>query len=316
MPTLEENLGSAEASVQAAQVVKPDANELDCIKKFCAEEVAKRARTSEATKILKGLRASQKMFRESLLKELKASGEQCFALSKADAKRLDDECAKAGRSNVPRFVRNVQSNKDSSITPEIIQESLESLTSDDLNETNATGHEAIKAAILQSIRRSIRSFTENAKLMSSLPRGQDTYDVVEASATVSDLMYQLWTTECQIKDALESKKQDPEITKAQNCFKETIEGFFVRTGLTAQRLVVEGLPYRLVRRVSVRKPKIGIGKLEKMLDDIVKDLDPKTFKPNDLIRSLQIQLSSMPPEMKTCINLCSVKAEAKEVEKV
>lgn len=312
MPTLKENLEASEASVQAAQVVRPDATELDCIKKFCNEEVAKRLRTADATLTLKRLRTAQKMYRDSLLKSLKADGAACFALSKADAKRLDDECAKIGHPNCPRFVRLVQSNKDSTITPEVIQESLETLTSDDIKETNATGHQAIKEAILQSIRRNIRSFTESAKLMNSVPRGSDTYDLTEAPTDISNTMFQLWTTECEIKVALESKKQDPEITKEQNGLKQTIEGFFVRTGLTAQRLVVEGLPYRLVRRVSVRKPKIGIGRLEKMLDDIIKDIDPKNFKPNDVIRELQIQLSSMPPEMKTCINLCSVKTEKPE----
>jgi hypothetical protein len=310
MPTLDENLKIASESMQAAQVVKPDRSELDSIKKFCSEEVQMRTKNAEIAAELKALRVLQKASKATLLNELKSSNIECLALSKDDAKRFDTACAAEGLEAVPHFIRLLKTNKDSTITSDIIQEALETLSSDDLRESSGENkQETIKEAILKNIRRTIRSFTESVKLMTSLPRGTDIYEVPEASASIGETIYALWRTEQIIKRKLAEKKTDPEVTKRQNELKEIIEGFFVRTGLTAQRIIVEGKPYKLMRRVSVRKPKVGIGKLSEMLDEVIRSIDPASFKPVDIIRGLQIQLSSLPPETKTSISLATVKVE-------
>jgi len=309
MPTLAENLKKADESMQAAQTVKPDKAELDSIKKFCSEEVLRRTKHAEVSAELKALRATQKAAKEALLTELKNNNLECLALSKDDAKRFDTACASEGIESVPHFIRLLKSNKDSTITPDIVQEALESLSMDDLSETSGTKQDAIKEAILKNIRRTIRSYTETVKLMPSLPRGLDIYEITEAQASTSETTFALWRTQQLIKQKLAEKKTDPDVTKKQNELKEIIEGFFVRTGLTSQRIVVEGRPYKLMRRVSVRKPKVGIGKLSDMLDEVIKTINPASFKPVDIIRGLQIQLSSLPPETKTSISLSTVKVE-------
>jgi hypothetical protein len=80
----------------------------------------------------------------------------------------------------------------------------------------------------------------------------------------------------------------------------------------SQRIVVEGKPYKLVRRISVRKPKIGIGRVEKILDDILQDpeyADAKLLRPANLIKALQIQVSSVAPETKTTVSLSAIKTD-------
>ena len=312
MPTLKENLEAADSAVRAAQTVKPEAKELDAIRKFCNEEVAHKKRVAEVAETLKTLRATQKALKSRLLEAIKASGSTCFALSKDDAKRLEKEASAAGLPQVPPFARLVQTNKDATITSEVIQEALAELTLEDITEAKGDGREALKNAVMQNVRRTIRSFTESVRLMTSLPRGSDHYDVPETPEATVEIIWSLWTTEQTIKKHLDAKKQDPETAQAQAALKETIEAFFVRTGLTAQRLVVEGAPYRLVRRVSVRKPKIGIGKLEPMLDKVLRDIKLEAFRPVDVIRGLQIQLASVPSETKTSVSLCAVKKSAEE----
>lgn len=310
MPTLDENLKSARESMHAAQTVRPDASELDSIKKFCNEEVQMKLKNAEITAELKALRASQKSAKELLLNELKNTNQPCIALSKEQAKTFEATCAAEGLESVPHFLRLVQTNKDSSITPDIIQEALETLSINEIKEADgSTIHDAIKDAILKNVRRTIRSYTESIKLTMSMPRGSDIYEIAETKDETADTILRLWRTEQDIKKKLAEKKIDPEVSKRQNDLKEIIEGFFVRTGLTTQRIVVEGRPYKLSRRVSVRKPKVGIGKLSQMLDEIIATIDPKSFKPVDIIRGLQIQLSGLPPEMKTSITLGAVKVE-------
>lgn len=317
------NLEQAEEAMQKAQVVKPDPKELEAIKKFCTEEVKQRSKTADMAAELKTLRARQKALKDDLLKALQAieRGPKAVALSKADAQRLEALASSEGLPGVPPYLRLNTTNKDGTITPEVIQEALESITPEDLEEAavalkaDGTPDDKLKSAAvrkvaLDNIRRLIRSYTESPKLLANLPRGLNVYDLAEAPSELADKMWSSWSTEQAIKRALAAKKQDPAAVKAQGDLKTKIEAFFVRTGLTAQRLVVEGQPYRLVRRVSVRKPKLGIGKLETILDEVLTDaLGPSgVFRPTELIRALQIQVTSLPPETKSTVALCAVRA--------
>lgn len=314
--------------MEAAQVIKPDSKELEAIKLFCAEEIKQRERVATVSDEIKGLRAQQKAHKEALTKAMQAllpDGKcKCAMLSKADAERLEALTSAAGIPSVPPYVRLVQANKDATITVEVIQEAIESLTEEDIADGGAASAgpggaaEAIKAAVLQTIRRTIRSYTESLKIMPSLQRGLSTYDVSECTTAMADSMHALWTTEQALKQALASKKADPEVTAKMTDFKARIEAFFIRTGLTAQRIVVENKPYRLVRRVSVRKPKVGIGMFEKMLNEALTEVGLSggaagtpaggRFRPAELIRALQIQISSVAPETKSTVSLCAVKA--------
>jgi hypothetical protein len=75
---------------------------------------------------------------------------------------------------------------------------------------------------------------------------------------------------------------------------------------------VDSKAYKLVRRVSVRKAKIGIGQVEKMLDHVLKDIRPESFKPAEVCREIQILMTSLPPETKSSIKLCAVKDPAED----
>lgn len=279
--------------------VKPAAEELTAIKQFCSAEAARRATAEASAEAVKALRTQVKAAREALQKDMTQMRAKCVALSKADAKRLD--------AALPPYARIVQANKDAAVTPEVVQEAIESLTPDDLRETGAQGLAAVRAAVLQNIRRIVRSYTETLKLHACLQRGVSPYDVAEASPEMADAMYTLWTAEQALKRALEARKPPAEETKALSALRDRIEGFFVRTGLTAQRVVVEGRPYRLVRRVSVRKPRVGIGRVETLLDEVLKDLSGDV-NTGALIHALQVQLSAIPPETKSSVVLCAVRA--------
>lgn len=310
-----QQLEAAESAMASAQVVKPDSKELSAIKLFCAEEIKHRERATEASTVIKGLRAAQKASRVALTEALQAFGAEgrakCAMLTKADATRLESLAAAEGLPAVPPYVRLVQTNKDATITAEVVQEAIQAITEEDLRELAAADGgpaEAVRAAVLQNIRRAIRSFTVSLKLMTSVQRGLGPYDVPECTPEMADQMLALWSAEHKLKAALACKKQDPEVSANQTDLKTTIESFFIRTGLTSQRIVVEGRPFRLVRRVSVRKPKVGLGMFEKMLADAMGQVNATAFRPTDLIRALQIQLSSVPPETKSSVALCAVKA--------
>jgi hypothetical protein len=233
-------------------------------------------------------------------------------LSKEDRARFDKLCAAAGHDAMPPYLRTVKTNKDSSITPEIIQEAIESLTAQDISESAGGREDAaavLKEVILQSIRRIIRSFSETTKLMNNMPRGRTSYDTDTAPTNVAEIMFKSWTNDQEIKKLLLTRKIDPDLNKEHSILKERVESYFIRAGITAQRIIVDAKQYKLVRRVSVRKSKIGIGQIDKMLDQVLNALDTSAFKPQDVIRELQILITSLPPETHSSIKLCAVKVD-------
>ena len=205
---------------------------------------------------------------------------------------------------MPPYVRLVSANKDATITPDVIQEAVDAVTAADLAETQESDPKtALKMVVMQNIRRIIRTFTETLKMAPSLQRGLTVYEVAEVSTETADRMAALWTADHAVKNALAAKKEAP--NPDAEAIKTKVEAFFIRTGLVAQRVVVEGQQYRLVRRVSVRKQKVGIGKLESMLDEALGE----SLKGPDLIRNLHIALANVPPESKSSVSLCNVKSE-------
>jgi hypothetical protein len=313
--SLHENLSRTEQAIQEAQVVKPDAKELEAIKQYCSLEVKLKRELAGLTEKIKDLKAKRKQLRDQLTKDVVAlcPSTKCISLSKDDMKRLEQACSASGIPCVPAFLRIVRNNKDTAINPDIVQEAIECITQDDLEEASKdtkVPHEIIKSVIVTNVRRIIRSYTENLKLLTSVPKGLNIYEITDATTEVANRMHELWTVEQEIKSQMGQKKVDDHVKETLDTYKEKIETFFARTGLTAQRIVVEGNPYRLVRRLSVRKQRIGIGKFETFLDEVLKSTNYKhltEFRPQQLIYDLQICITSVPPESKTSISLCAVK---------
>jgi hypothetical protein len=288
---------------------KPEASEIEAIKLFCASEVQKRQANDLLKKQVSKFRAVQSEQREKLTEYMKNGPYECVAISRADALRLDAQSNAEGLQIMPRYLRLIKTNKDTNITSEIIKESLQSITIEDIKENMTVEkleanqiQDALKQLILKLLRRNIRSFNLSLKLVTSSPSGQTLYDLPEAPSEISDQMWTLWNAEQSIKKLLSDK---PKLE--QGDLKERIENYFIRTGLTSQRIVVESKPWRLVRKVSIKKMRIGIGRIEHMLDDALKNQSLDRFNASEIIHFLQVQISSLPPETKTSVGLCAVK---------
>lgn len=311
----EDNLQVAQEALDQAQVVKPDKVEIDAIKQFCTLEVSKRNAHSQYSAQLKDLRAKQKALKLQLTNDF-SEQTKSMALSKAQVKQYEELSAASGIAPMFPYLRLVPANKDSSISPEVVQEALESITLEDIQEAStknandSSTASAIRTVVLTNIRRLIRSFTESLKILSSLPKGHSVYDLVETSDAVAERMWSYWSVEQEIKTLLASKKVSSDDSQHLKDLKAKVEAFFIRTGLSVQRISVEGHAYKLSRKVSVRKPKVGIGKLELLLDEILPQFTSgPLFKPKELIRAIQIQLSAIAPETKSNVTLSPIKAD-------
>ncbi len=290
---------------------KPEPAEIEAIKLFCAAEVQKRQATQNIKAQISKFRAIQSEQRKALTEYMNNNFE-CIAISRADAVRLDALSNAEGLQIMPRYLRLLKTNKDTNITSETIKEALQTISLEDLKENLGTletsdvdqekVQKALKELILKLLRRQIRSFSLNLKLVTSALRGLTIYELPEAPSDVADRMWALWNAEQSIKKLLADK---PKIDHPE--LKERIENYFVRTGLSSQRIVVESKPWRLVRKVSIQKMRIGIGRIENMLDEALKNQSLERFNAAEIIHFLQVQISSLPPETKTSVGLCAVK---------
>jgi len=320
--TLQENLALTDRAMESAQMVKPDTRELEAIKQFCSSEVKHRKSCEPLNEGLKTLRASHKQIREQLFKCIVdlAPEQRCLALSKEDQKRLEAKCTEASIPCLPPFVRIVRAKKDLTINADVLEEAIESITIEDIKETlvelkSKVIQDALREVVLKNIRRVIQTYTESLKLVTALPKGLNAYNVAEASTQVANLMFDLWRLDCDIKAKAELKKMDEHTKSQMSDWKTRIETFFVRTGLTAQRIVIEGTPYRLVRRLSVIRPKLGITRMETIMSDILKRETYQqlaSFRPSDLLHDIQLYVSAIPPESKASIVLCAVRSSNEE----
>jgi len=300
-------MDTANEALEEIVKVKPENEEKKAIKNFCNEEVQRKAAAQKISEDVANLRAVQKECKAKLSKV------KCVMLSKDDNTKYQKLCAAEGLPAMPPYLRTIKTNKDGSITPEIVQEAIDCLTPQDLEEASGGRPvEIIKEAILKALRRIIRTYTETTKLMDNMPRGLTVYDMDTATPAVAETMYTSWRTQHEIKKLHDSKKIDPDVSKAHNVLKEKVEAYFIRAGITAQRIVVDSKPYKLVRRVSVRKAKIGIGQVEKMLDQVLVEVKADSFKPAEVCREIQILMTSLPPETKSSIKLCAVKDPAED----
>lgn len=285
--------------------ISPEKKELDAIKEFCTTEMKRKKTLNELALSVKTLRFEHKKIQEGLKNLMQKT--ECYALSKADAAEFDALSEKMGIEEIPKYVRLVRTSKDANITCEIVSEALENINNDDLIEQgveNRTPKEVIKNLVLTNIRRLIRSFTINLKLMKNIVKGLSIYEIPDAEKSVADEMWKLWVTEQEIK---KNSKLKPDACNKE--LKERVENYFIRTGLTAQRIVVEGQSFKLARKISIRKGKIGIGSFENILNELLKTLNAEKFNPNQLIHDLHVQISSLPPETKSTLGLTPIKVK-------
>lgn len=316
MKSLDENLRATDSAMQS-QLVKPSTEEISALKTFCTVEIERRQAAQTAGEGLKQVKATIKNEKAVLEAFLKASNSKCAMLSKDQMKRLETATAAEGLPPPPPYVRVVTSNKDLTITPDVIREAIEAVVLEDVQEALKTGssfHIAVQAAIMQNIRRSIRTYTEALRLSPSLERGKTTYDVVDVPDAMADVILREWSAEQRAKMLAEERKAAIGATgmdKTQKAALETtIASYFMRTGATSQRVVIDNTPYRVVKRTSVRKQKLGIGKLEPMVGEAaapVKSMAEFLERRATMVKDLQVKLSSVPPETKTSISLCSIK---------
>ena len=295
------------------QLIEPTANEKKCLSAYCNLSLVCKKAEEQASEQTKALKPIIKDLRAKLLDTLKETQCEILLIPHDLRKDADKRLASSGLPALPPYIRLIKNNKDLSINAETINDAIVALNVQDLEEIEdcENGKEALIKCVLNSLRRIIRSYTEQIKLSESVPRCIKACDVLFAPDDVALEAIRLHEESSIVLQTESRKRENIAQAKHEMALKVAdIETYFNRGSLTHQRIVLENQPYNLCKRISVIKPKITLSTMEDMLDKGLKQLKTKQdaikyleSNKDSLIKNVLKKLETMPSTTKVKIHL-------------
>jgi hypothetical protein len=300
-------------AVASDQLVEPTSQEKKCLSAYCNLSLVCKKAEELALEKTKHLKPIIKDLRGKLLEALKETQCEILLIPRDLRKEADKRLASLGLPALPPYIRLIKNNKDLSINAETINDAIESLSLQDLDDLEEceNGKEALIKCVLNSLRRVLRSYSEQIKLTESVPRCIKACDVMFANEELALEAIRLHEESSTVLHTESEKRDNIAQAKHEMASKfAEVEMYFNRSSLTHQRVVLENQPYNLCKRISVIKPKLTIKLLEEMLDKGLKQLKTKQdaikYLENNkesLIKSVLKKVETMPSTTKVKIHL-------------
>lgn len=321
MEATPQDLETAEA-ISEQQMLRPSPAEIASIKEYCNITLQKRELEMEAKKETQTFREAAKAAKEKLFNIMKTNPENTITFSKDKLREMDVECAKEGFQSVPPFLRWLSINKDSPIKPEVIEEAIQSISAEDIDEMKAYNkennidasiREVLREILLQKIRQLIRSISQNVKLSPSLERGKKQHEVPECD-DLAETVLQWHLNENRIKKKRDQCKESVTLFGGQiKDLQDPVEKFFDRTQTTSQKIVLNDRTFRLVKKTSVRKPRVGMTAVVPWINEAFDNLkidNVRTFhkNSNQVLKYIQEKMDEVKGEEKSSVSLVAVKS--------
>ena len=322
--TIDDLLAEADAVSEISIDVTDE--ERDTIRAYC--KLALRCKKTEASarEHLAGTKKTLAELRKDLLSALKDANVEILAIPKT----IRMEAEKKGAHTVPPYIRLTKTTKDLTITTDVIEDALRGLSEEDIRGSESqSGLEAIVRAVIEGVRRAVRSFSEHVKLVESVPRGTRAADIDAASPEISAIALQFHDLSNTVEGSEREKREAVGGDKSQmEVQRRIVESYFERAETTHQRVVLDNASYNLCKRTSVIKPKVTTKVLEQIVTDslilvykgrkLTREQAASSLgdKKNELLVAVKTALAGLPTSTKTAIHLQKVseKPESDEEE--
>ena len=265
---LEQELQESDEIHEQQKPVAPTKIEKQALSSYCSLALKIKQEEEATKKLTKDVKPALKEIRKDLLEDLRHEQHQVYQISQAARQRADAK----GLPDIPTYIRLMRNNKDLTITPEIVSDVLKGISDSDIMESKEDEGQALIDAIITGVRREIRSFNEQAKLINSVPRGIKPTDIPIANKELSDKAIELHEKSCFVLNAERNKRERIAHFKEDLSLKEpSIQQYFNRGGISSQRIVLENVPYNLCSREREKKTKITFKLLQSSLEDGLKE---------------------------------------------
>lgn len=259
----------------------PDETEREAMHAYSVELLKMRQKEEVTQRQTAPMKAHAKQLRKQLYDWMVDAGKDIVVLPAPMREAHNAQLEAAGMPPVPPYVRMFRNNKDATILPETVREALDDVTLEDVSEQYQdaadrkkpiTVTKAFLLAVVARVRLSIREYTQQVKQLASLPKGTRGADVENAPAEVATWAVKLHTNEHGAK-MLEAKRRTADAKRESNLrlLEPLVASYFARAGLlsdagnASERVMLGGVVYRLVRRVSSVKQPIRFGVIDRAL---------------------------------------------------
>jgi hypothetical protein len=207
----------------------------------------------------------------------------------------------------------------------MLQDILQNLSQEDLDEVKAIDaekdpkvkrpfREILQDAVLLKLRQTIRSVSESVRLSQSLERGRKFHEIPDRDDLADKAL--IWhMNEERIKKARAQLKEDmgdlaSQIKEAE----ESVDAFFVRTQTTSRQLTLENKNYRLMRKVTSKKSRVGITTVGPWITETFDLFKVDTFRnfqkaQSQILKDLESRLDTVPITTKSSVSLVIMKTQ-------
>lgn len=219
----------------------------------------------------------------------------------------------------PKYVRLSKVTRSIPITFEVLREVFQNFSEDMMeeeeNEDDEKGIPFVKS-IINNLKLKSKSLSSQVRLTSSLPRGFDISNIVEAPEEIKQISRDLNSKTEEVKNIRAQtrntlKEKSVELDKV----KKDVDEYLNKANVTNQQINYNELPFTLTKRVTSSKPKLSVANIENFLTESCIEIEtslkkrPKNmnsyFVKNKLhiLEKLEEKLLSLPQEQKSNIFL-------------
>lgn len=299
------------AKTQTASAPETSEAEKQAIRQYCTLCIRKKQLSEESSKQKKQFKQDISLNKKLIQDHMQKNNLEIMVLSKDDYKRLETETTALDLPMVPMYVRLIRNTKDDPITVDLLNEAFDTVTQEDIQEqmtkNNLGFADAFQATFLATLRNLIRSYRMSLRFSNTKDRTVNLYDIPECTPEIVKALLKVHIATENTKAASDNNKEAiSEITKEIQANKSAVQSFFERTQVMSQRIVMDGSPYRLTRKITVRHEKLGITKIESLLQNVtngIQSMEDFTKVRTQLLKTIQ----NIPPITKSDICFSAVK---------
>lgn len=294
----------------------------EAIRTFCEAYIGRDELSAKTKQDTKALKAQSAQARARLEEWMRENGVSCAVLPRSELGRLETLLSKDGLPSLPPYIRMKRNNCDRAITAEVVDAAFRAVSRDGIAEQGVDeGPVALCNAIVDAVRRSVRSFKEQCTLSDSLERGKKPVQVPEVPAEIAGEAFTLHASFARAKAARSVCKAF--VAPRETLIKQqqpVVESVLDKLCVSSQQVEVGGAPYRLVKRSSTTKPKITLNVLAEVLAEVLASEVPSSCTKegacalwessrDTLLRATLMRIAALPASRNSKVILQRVRAD-------
>jgi hypothetical protein len=305
---------------QMADEITESAKEKKSLREFCLTSLEQKRLVEESKEKKKEDAAVAKAARAELDAWIRSQNtSKCFSIPKQRYKELEQQLSAQGIPPLPCYVRLKRQTSDSSISPATVEECIQEVSWENVEASEgSTAIERIAKAIVDTLRKNIRSTRESVQLSDSLEKGAKHLEVPDLDEDAIQTVLKFHVSNHHAKEVAQASKGSEQQSKTElKQLEAVVDKVLTKTNRTAQPITLEGVEgmHKIVKKTSARSEKLTLGTFQEFVEEALGQLQlgdsPQSAWANlekqksTLIKIVLLRINAMPKKETTNIKLVS-----------